>query len=106
MDILKADFVRVLRAAILKAIYVNHHQRQPPLTLVILLGHLVNFFTISENDLVTTLEELRDRGYLTYVRDEKLWRKSRSVSISQLQLMPAGRDLVEGTVFDLAVQFN
>src|SRR5574341_835176 len=97
MEILQADFVRVLRAAILKAIYVNNAQRAPRLSLVILHGHLDKFFDLSQDDLVTLLEDLEERGYLSYERDERLWRKSRGVRISNLQLTPAGRDLVEGT---------
>lgn len=106
MAILEADFVRVLRAAILKAVYVNHRQRAPRLSLVVLHGHLDKFFDLSEDDLVTLLEDLKDRGYVTYQRDEKLWKKSRAVRISQLQLTPGGSDLVEGTVSNPAVQFE
>lgn len=107
MEILKADFVRVLRAEILKAAYESHSLRLPRLSLVPLQTHLDRLhFDVSEDDLATVLEDLKDRGYVSYERDEVAWRKHRRLRIGKIQATPAGRDLVEQTKADPAVQFN
>ena len=107
MSILQADNVRNLRGAILQIIYDNHFQRRSRLRLVNLHGALERlFFGVSEDELVTVLEDMKERGVLTYSQDEQRWRKSREVVIGEIQITPLGRDLVEKTQTIAAVAFE
>lgn len=107
MHILQADNIRNLRAAILQIIYDNHFERRSRLRLTPLHGALDRLrFEVSEDELVTVLEDLKERGYLTFSKDEQKWRKSRELVIGEIQIMPAGRDLVEKTRNDPAVCFD
>ena len=107
VHILQADNVRNLRAAILQVVYDNHFGRRSRLRLTPLHGALDRLrFDVSEDELVTVLEDLKERGYITFTRDEEKWRKSRDLVIGEIQIMPAGRDLVEKTRTDLAVCFE
>jgi hypothetical protein len=58
---------------------------------------------VGENELITVLQDLFDRGYVVY--SEKKNRFTNRVEISLIQLTPKGRDLGERTTEDLAVQF-
>lgn len=58
---------------------------------------------VGENDVVTALQDLFDRGYVRYTEDKD--RKTNSVRITLVQLTPAGRDLLEGTKAEAAIQF-
>ena len=96
MHILQANNIRALRATILQIVYDNHFSRQSRLRLTPLHGALERlFFDISEDELVTVLEDLQERNYLTFTRDEKKWKKSRELVIGEIQITPRGRDLVE-----------
>jgi hypothetical protein len=106
MNILERDNIRVLRAEILKAIHENHRQRRPRLRLIVLQGHLDRlYFDVGEDDLITVLEDMQERGYLSFERDPEAW-KQRKVLPMGMQITPRGRDLVEGTNTDPAVQFD
>lgn len=107
MDILQAHNIRQLRATILQIIYENHARQQSRLRLVPLHGALERlFFDVSEDELVTVLQDLKDRGYLSYAQDAAAWKKSRKTVIGEIQILPAGRDLVEKTKQDPAVSFD
>jgi hypothetical protein len=96
MHILQAENIRELRATMLQIVYDNHFGRKSRLRLTPLHGALERlFFDISEDELVTVLEDLQERGYLTFTRDEQKWRKSRELIIGEIQITPRGRDLVE-----------
>jgi hypothetical protein len=98
MHILQANNIRGLRATILQIVYDNHFKRNSRLRLTPLHGALERlFFDISEDELVTVLEDLQERGCLTFTRDEKKWKKSRELVIGEIQITPKGRDLVEDT---------
>jgi hypothetical protein len=43
---------------------------------------------------------------LTFSRDEEKWRKHRELVIGEIQITPLGRDLVEKTRVDIAVNFD
>ncbi len=58
---------------------------------------------VGENDVITILQDLSDRGCLNYT--EKRNRLTNRVEISMIQLTPRGRDLGEGTIQDPAIQF-
>jgi len=107
MHILQALNIRELRAAILQIVYDNHCRQQSRLRLTPLHGALeMLFFDISVDDLVTVLQDLSERSYLSFKRDEGKWKKSREQVIGEIQILPAGRDLVERTVTNPAVSFD
>lgn len=96
MHILQAANIRELRATILQIVYDNHFSRSSRLRLTPLHGALERlFFDVSEDELVTVMEDMRERGCLTFTRDEKKWKKSRELIIGEIQITPKGRDLVE-----------
>jgi hypothetical protein len=108
VHILQADNIRNLRAAILQVVYDNHFGRRSRLRLTPLHGAIdrLRFVDVSEDELVTVLEDLKERGYLTFSRDEEKWRKHRELVIGEIQITPLGRDLVEKTRVDIAVNFD
>ncbi len=107
MDILQGDNVRELRATILQLVYENHLKQRSRLRLLPLYGAVTRlFFDVSENELLTVIQDLKERGYLTFERDEELYRKTRKTVIGEIQILPAGRDLVEKTKADPAVSFD
>jgi hypothetical protein len=107
MDILQGDSVRELRATVLKIVYENHLQQRSRLRLVPLYGAVSRlFFDVSEDEMITVMQDLKERGYLSYQRDEALYRKKRKTVIGEIQILPAGRDLVEKTRVDPAVSFD
>lgn len=96
MHILQAENIRTLRGTILQIVYDNHLKRNSRLRLTPLHGALERlFFDVSEDELVTVLEDLQERSCLTFTRDEAKWKKSREVVIGEIQITPKGRDLVE-----------
>jgi hypothetical protein len=64
------------------------------------------YFDVSEDEFITVLQDLKERGYLSFQRDEELYRKKRKTMIGEIQVLPAGRDLVEKTRVDPAVDFD
>ncbi len=94
MDITQADNIRQLRATILRTVYDNHRQQQSRLRLVLLEGMLERlFFEVSRNDLVTVLQDLKERGYLRFTEKKDPW--THKIEIGEMQITPEGRDLVE-----------
>lgn len=107
MDIPQGINVRQLRAAILQIVYDNHFRQRSRLRLVPLLGALTRlFFDVSEDELITVLQDLKERKYLDFKRDEERYRKNREIVIGEIEIKPAGRDLVEKTNVDPAVSFD
>lgn len=105
VDLFDADRLRRLRGAILTLIYDNHARQSHRLEMLTLAGALERlFFECSLNDLVTVLQDLRERGYLTFEETKDKW--TRRVRIGQIQITPSGRDVVEGTRKDPAIEIN
>jgi hypothetical protein len=101
MDILLADNIRQLRSAILQIVYESR------LRMIPLYGAVTRlYFDVSEDEFITVLQDLKERGYLSFQRDEELYRKKRKTMIGEIQVLPAGRDLVEKTRVDPAVDFD
>jgi hypothetical protein len=109
MDILQANNAKQLRAAILGILYDNQRAQRSRLRMVMLNGALEKlFFEITPNDLITVLQDLKERGYATFKEgfanedDRRAGRRT----LGEIQILPAGRDLVERTKTDMAVQFD
>jgi hypothetical protein len=59
-------------------------------------------FDASENDVITMLQDLRGRSYVEYREIRNL--RVGEYRIVQIELCPKGRDLLEGTITDPAVE--
>lgn len=91
-----------LRGEILELVDEGHQEQRSRFTDVILWGVLQRLkYDVSQNDVITLLQDMRDRGYLTFEQDKD--RRTNQVRISLIQITPAGRDLLEGTKADAAV---
>lgn len=107
MEQLQADNTRQLRAAVLQIIYGNQQNQRSRLRFTPLYGAIARLgFDVSTNELITVLQDLQERGYVKYTRDEAQYRDYRKTVISEIQILPAGRDLVEKTNADAAVCFD
>ncbi len=91
-----------LRGEILELVDEGHHEQRSRFTDVILWGVLQRLkYDVSQNDVVTLLQDLKDRGYISF--DQVKDQRTGKVRISQIQITPDGRDLLEGTTADAAV---
>lgn len=94
---------RRLRGAILQFVCDNHYAQRPHMDDVVLFGLLVDLqFPVSgQNEVVSLLQDLSERKYLTFT--EKKNRLNGRTEISRIGIMPAGRDLVDHSTEDPAV---
>lgn len=89
--------VRRLRGAVLELVYARHSEQQSRMDHVALWSMLRELqHDAGENDVLTVLQDLKDRGYLTF--SEKKNRLTNRTEISLIQITPKGRDLVEEVV--------
>jgi hypothetical protein len=92
------------RAVIVELLFERHNEQKsrPDHDL---MWHMLNDLgcDVGENEVVTMLQDLFDRGYVTFQQEKNRW--TRRVEISFIQLTPKGRDLIEGTITDPAFSF-
>ncbi len=102
MKALTIETVKRLRGEILELVDEGHRQQRSRMTDLILWGVLQRLkYDVSQNDVITTLQDLKDRKYIAFDQDKN--QRSGVVRISQIQITPAGRDLLEETTKDPAV---
>ncbi len=102
MSPLVASELKRRRGMMLELVYTNHRQQLHHLDDVRMWGLLTDLgCTIGQNDVLTLLQEMGERGYLTY--KEASNRLTGRTEISRIQITPSGRDLVERTNVDPAV---
>jgi hypothetical protein len=79
--------------SILRMLAVNHSQ-QRSLMDDVTLGNALQRMLIefSVEDLITTLQDMQDRGWIDFRLDRMTYRKM----ATDIRLLPAGRDLFEG----------
>jgi hypothetical protein len=96
--------IKRYRGAIIEVLYARHQAQQSRVDHVALWHILRDLsFDLGENELLTVLQDIYERSYVTYVcRRNRLTNRQ---EISQIQLTPRGRDLREETISDPAVQF-
>jgi hypothetical protein len=86
-----------LRGAILELVVQGHQEQRTRMNDLVLWGVLQKLhYDVSQNDVITFLQDLGDRQYLTFKEDKN--RKTGELRISLIQCTPKGRDLVEGNV--------
>lgn len=93
-----------MRGMILQLLQTNHEQQRSRFDSSMLWSALVRGlgFDASENDVITVLQDLCDRGYIKYVEQRN--RRLGEYRIVMIELCPKGRDLLEGTTEDPAVE--
>lgn len=93
-----------LRGMILELLQTNHDEQKSRFDSTMLWSALVRGlgFDASENDVITILQDLNGRSYVKYseIRNARLGQ----YRIVQIELCPKGRDLLEGTITDPAVE--
>lgn len=102
---LHPDKARRLRGAVLTVLCANHNRQGHRLDDVLLGGALQGLlFDISSNDVLTILQDLKDRDYVRYVQ-RRNWLTGR-MYCEQIEITARGRDLVEENIkADPAVEF-
>lgn len=87
-----------IRRLILDTLRTNHDEQGSRFDSSLLWSILVRTFgfDLSENELFTMLQDLCGRGYISYVEQKNL--RKGEYRIVQIELMPKGRDLLEGNI--------
>lgn len=94
---------RRLRGMILKLIYENHEAQNRRLDDVTLTGVLERLqFDVYVNAVRELLQDIEERKLISFRQERD--KVSGRTSIRQIQITPAGRDLVEKTTSDPAVE--
>jgi len=93
---------RVMRGTILKLTYQKHERQETRFMMRTLMAALDDLaFRVYEDLVMELLQDLGDRGYLRFTEIKD--RKKGTVLISEIQLTPAGRNIVERINNDPAV---
>lgn len=87
--------IKRLRGLILELVYNGHRMQESRLDDLSLWGLVqdLGYSDVSKNDVVTLLQDLRDRKYLAYL--QKRDTRTGLVEIKEIEITPTGRDLVE-----------
>ena len=102
MSATNAQVKRRLRGEILKLVYENHESQRTRLDDVMLAGVLERLgFDVYVNLVQEILQDLGERACVKF--DEQKNPITGKVSIRKIQILPRGRDVVEKTVADAAV---
>jgi hypothetical protein len=92
---LAVEHVKRIRGLILELVNEGHQAQSPRLSDVMMWALLQRLnHEVSQNDVITVLQDLGDRGYLKFVQEKN--RRTGIVTISQIQITPEGRDQLEG----------
>jgi hypothetical protein len=93
-----------LRGTILQLLCTNHDAQASRFDATALWSALVRGlnFDASRNEVKTVIQDLCGRGYCTCKERKNL--ETGEVFLSQIELTPKGRDLLEGTIEDPAVE--
>lgn len=102
----RADALRQQRIAgkTLQFVFDNQRRQQHRLDHIDLLQLFADlFFDVGENLLLTLLQDLKERGYLTYEEERD---PDEALKIRKIQITPAGRDIVRCFKKDDAVRIE
>ena len=103
MAVINAQQKRRLRGAVLKLVYENHEaqgHRLDDVTLTAVLERLQ--FDVYVNLVREILQDLEERRYVSFYTERN--REKGSVALRKIQILPGGRDLIEKTTTDAAVE--
>jgi DNA-binding PadR family transcriptional regulator len=94
---------RRLRGVMLKLVYENHEAQQYRLDDVTLTGVLERLqFDVYVNLVREILQDLNERGFISYESEKN--RTTGAHPIRKIKITPKGRDLIEKTTTDPAVE--
>lgn len=104
MSFLNTAKTKHLRGTVLGLLRTNHDEQSSRLDSSALWSALVRglCFEVSRNELKTVLQDLKGRGYVDFKQQKDHERGI--IYIVQIELCPRGRDLLEGTIEDPAVE--
>lgn len=104
MSVLNTAKTKHLRGTVLLLLRTNHDDQKSRFDSTALWSALVRglSFDVSRNELKTVLQDLKGRGYVDFKQQKDL--DNGTVYIVQIELCPRGRDLLEGTIEDPAVE--
>jgi hypothetical protein len=104
VNVLNTAKTKHLRGTVLLLLRTNHDDQKSRFDSTALWSALVRglSFDVSRNELKTVLQDLKGRGYIDFKQQKDL--DSGTVYIVQIELCPRGRDLLEGTIEDAAVE--
>jgi hypothetical protein len=93
-----------LRGVILELLQTNHDKQESRFTSTALWSAAVRGlgFDVSRNEVVTMLQDLKGRGYVDFTLKKN--EDTGEIRIFNIELCPKGRDLLEGTIEDPAVE--
>jgi hypothetical protein len=100
-----SQFHRRLRGVILQQIAGNHERQEHRLddrTLTAVLEQLQ--YDVHRDLVQMLLQDLRERGMLSFIGDKN--RKTGEISARKIEITPKGRDLLELTISDPAIDVN
>lgn len=90
-----------LRGLILTMVYINHKRQRRRLTSTVIHGTIAREgYRFTKNDVLTAIQDLRDRDYLRY---QQVLDADQSVFIQAIEITAQGRDLVDRRFNDPAV---
>lgn len=97
-----AQIKRRLRGMILRLVYENHEKQNHRLDDVTLTGVLERLqFDVYVNLVREVLQDLEERKLINF--EQQRDRYTGKTAIRKIQILPAGRDVIEGTTSDPAV---
>lgn len=104
MNFLDTAKTKHLRGTVLMLLRTNHDAQNSRFDSTALWSALVRglSFEVSRNELKTVLQDLKGRGYVDFKQQKD--NDSGAIYIVQIELCPKGRDLLEGTIDDPAVE--
>ncbi len=104
MSAVDAANAKRTRGVVIELLYVRHTAQQPRADHVALWHMLTDLgCDVGENDVLTTLQDLSDRGYVNFTQKKNRWTNRSEISL--IQLTARGRDLYERTFEDAAISF-
>ncbi|MFQ5696272.1 MAG: hypothetical protein ACE5HB_09810 [Terriglobia bacterium] len=101
--LLTHEVKRRLRRVILQLVYENQESQRHRLDDITLHSALDRLHhDVSRNGVRTVLQDLRERGFLRFVSEKNV--DTGKVALRKIEITPGGRDIVEGTKQDPAVE--
>jgi hypothetical protein len=105
MSVVDTALKRRLRGLLLRLIYENHERQKHRLDDLTLWGALDRLhFDTGRDEIRTLLQDLQERDCISFTPDRNL--DTGKVALRQIMLRPRGRDLVEKTVTDPAIEME
>lgn len=103
MKPLSAAKRKELRGEILKLIYLNQEKQSSRLTDVTLWGVLSDLhYDVGRNLVRSLLQDLADRQCVRYQQEKDA--DTGKIAIRQIEILPRGRDIVDGIVAEPAIE--